>query len=120
MSTSTESNPKPNELSSQSGPAISAANDPTVSEIGNWDVDKLLEWAQQKISLMHNAGEIARFLKARINGRVFLKGAGDRKFFQDAGISFGASVELAELASETISRKSKYYRLHHTLHATAS
>jgi len=47
-------------------------------------------------------------LNAAINGTVFFGGADDKKFFQDAGLSFGASFELAELAEKTLSRKSKY------------
>ena len=53
------------------------------------------------------------FLNAVINGSVFLEGAGDRAFFRSAGLSFGAGVELARLAKETINRKSKYsHRCH--------
>jgi hypothetical protein len=37
-------------------------------------------------------------IRAKIDGSVFLKGAGDRNFFRDAGLSFGPSVKLAELA----------------------
>jgi hypothetical protein len=44
-------------------------------------------------------------LKAVIYGNIFLRGAGNKEFFQSAGLSFEASVEPAELARET----SKYY-----------
>ena len=86
-----EPNPEQNELSSQ-------ANEPTTHEIRNWDKNKLLLWIQQKLSVQLEPTDAETFLNAEIDGTVFLEGADAREFFQDAGLSFGASVELAELA----------------------
>ena len=47
------------------------------------------------------------FLSSKINGSVFLDGAGHKKFFRSAGLSFGASVNLAKLAGKIIGGKSK-------------
>ena len=47
------------------------------------------------------------FLKAKINGKAFLGVAGDREFFRSAGLAPGVSQNLAELAKETIGRKSE-------------
>jgi hypothetical protein len=52
-----------------------------------------------------------KFLNAGIDGTVFFGGAGDKKFFQDAGLSFGASFKLAELAREI--KKSKHSLSYH-------
>ena len=41
---------------------------------------------------------IENIVEAEINGRVFLKGAGNQDFFMRAGFSFGVSVDLSELA----------------------
>jgi hypothetical protein len=99
-----EPNPEQNELSSQAGQAKSAADKPTIQEIRSWDETKLLKWIQQKLSIPLKPEDADKVVTAVINGSVFLRGA-DNKFFQSAGLSFGASVELAELARET----SKHY-----------
>ena len=93
-----EPNPEQNELSSQ-------ANEPTTHEIRSWDKNKLLLWIQQKLSVPLEPTDAEKFLNAGIDGTVFFGGADDKKFFQDAGLSFGASFKLAELARET----SKHY-----------
>ena len=49
-----------------------------------------------------------KFLNARIDGEVFSNHPGDREFFIGAGLSYGVSDKLAELAKNTISKKSKY------------
>ena len=85
-------NPEQNELSSQ-------ANEPTTLEIRSWDKNTLLEWIEKTVPLESTDKE--KFLNAGIDGIVFFGGAGDMKFFQGAGLSFGASFKLAELARET-------------------
>ena len=117
MSSSQAPNPKQDELSSQTGQSKSAADEPTIEEIRSWDENKLLQWIQQKLPAPLEPKDVKRFLNAVIDGSVFLRGAGDRKFFQDAGLSFVASVKLAELAKETVEKitgmKSKYSHLYH-------
>ena len=98
MSASGEPNSTQDELSSRFDQAMSATNEPTVDEIRSWDGDKLLGWIKQKSSTLRKVENEEKFLSADIKRHVFLKGAGDRQFFRDAGLSFGASVELAELA----------------------
>ena len=96
-----EPHPEQNKLSSQAGQAKFAADEPTIEEIGSWDENKLLEWIQRKLSIPLKHEDGAKFLNAVIDGSVFLLGADDKKSFQGAGLSFGASVKLAELARET-------------------
>ena len=105
MSTSAETNSK---QSKQSGQAMSATNDSTIDMIRRWKKDELLKWIQQKLSIPLKPQDAEKFSNAGIDGEVFLKGAGDKDFFRSAGLSFGASVKLAELAKEIIGRKRKY------------
>jgi hypothetical protein len=100
-----EPNPEQNELSSRAGQAKSATDKPTTEKIGLWDENRLFKWIQEKLPIPLKDEDGAKFLNAGIDGTVFLRGADDKKFFQDAGLSFGASVKLAELARET----SKHY-----------
>jgi hypothetical protein len=61
------------------------------------------------ISLDHDGTQ--KFLNAKIEESVFLEGAGQRAFFREAGLSFGASVQLTQLA-KTITdagNMSKFY-----------
>ena len=113
-----EPNPEQNELSSQSGQAKSAADKRTTKNIGRLDENELLQWIQQKLSIPLKHEDGAKFLNAVIDGSVFLRGAGDKKFFQDAGLSFGASFKLAELAREI--KKSKHSLSYHERKRTAS
>jgi hypothetical protein len=108
MSTFPESNPKQNEQSSQAGQAKSAANEPTIEDIRSWDKNKLLLWIQRKLSSPLELTDAEKFLNAGIDGTVFFGGADDKKFFEGAGLSFGASFKLAELVEKTLGRKSKY------------
>jgi hypothetical protein len=96
-----EPNPEQNKLSSQASQAKFAADNPTIEEIRSWDENKLLEWIQRKLSIPLKDEDKAKFLNAVIDGSIFLLGAGDNKFFQGTGLSFGASIKLAELARET-------------------
>jgi hypothetical protein len=97
MGTLPEPNPK------QKGP--SAANEPTTHEIESWNEDTLLSWIQQKLSTPLNLADVRKVFDAEIDGSAFLQYAGNWKFFQSAGLSFGTSVKLAILARET----SKHY-----------
>jgi len=76
----------------------------------SWDKAKLLKWIQQKLSIPLEPDDEEKFLNARINGEVFLASAGSEDFYTrpSIGLSFGASFQLAELARNTISKKSKY------------
>jgi hypothetical protein len=95
-----EPNPEQNGLSSQAGQTKSAANEPTTHEIRSWDKNKLLLWIQQKLSVPLEPTDAKRFLNARIDGTVLFGGAGNMGFFERAGLSFGASFKVAELAGE--------------------
>lgn len=79
-----------------------AENEPTAEAIGSLDEEKLLEWIQKKLPSLRETDNSDRFLKSRINGQVFLVGAGDVDFFMEAGLAFGPSFELAELAQNVI------------------
>lgn len=100
-----ESNPEQNELSSQAGQAKSATNEPVTHVIKKMDKNKLLEWITKKLSPPLDPADEQKILEFNMNGSVFLRGAGNWEFFTSAGFSWGAGVELAELARET----SKHY-----------
>ena len=84
-----EPTPEQNDLSSQAGQAKSAADEPTIEEIGSWDENKLLEWIQQKLSIPLKHEDEAKFLNAGIDGIVFLQGNDNKEFFQRAGLPLG-------------------------------
>jgi hypothetical protein len=95
---------KQNEPNHQASQA-SATNQPTVrKEIGSCDANEALQWIQPKLSLKPK--DVKRFEEAEINGRVFLRHAGDLDFFTKAGFSYGVSDDLAELAREASAGKS--------------
>ena len=75
-----------------------AMGKPTIQEVERWDATKLAKWIQQVLDPSLDPDDVEMIIRAKINGRVFLKGAGDLDFFMRASLSFGASVELAELA----------------------
>ena len=121
MSTFVKSDPKQSELSSQSGQAIFATSDVLIEEMRHFGNDRLLKWIRQKEPDLISGDDIEKFKAKRITGRAFLNHAGDKKFFQVyCELPPVLSDDLADLASEIVGRKSKYYHLHHTLHATAS
>ena len=100
-----------NKLSSQAGQAESAAKEHTFQEIKSWDKDTLVPWLEQKLSTTLEPTDAEKILEAGISGSVFLRGAGNKEFFKSAGLSFGVSVELAELAKEI--KTSKHYLSYH-------
>jgi len=71
---------------------------PTIREIERWRATVLVEWIQRALDPPLDPDDAEKIIQAKINGRVFLNGAGDPDFFMRAGFSFGASVELSELA----------------------
>ena len=93
------------EQTDQIGQAKPATNEPTTHEIRSWNAVKLLEWIQPKLSTPLDPDDAEKFQNAKIDGEVFLEGVG-RSVFMEAGLSFGASFKLAELAKQTTGRKS--------------
>ena len=89
-----------------------ATNELTVHKVKSWDGNKLLEWIQQNLTNSLDDEDKGQLSKAKIGREVFLEGAGNKQFFRDAGLSFGASVQLARLAEEAIGKKSKYFQAH--------
>ena len=121
MSTSAEQNSKQSEPNSQSSQAISATNETSIQEIRGFGDNELLQWIQQKEPTLVRGENVEKFKAEHITGRAFLKHAGDVDFYKmKCKLPPVLSDDLADLASEIIGWKSKYYRLHHTLHATAS
>src|SRR5437667_4257838 len=108
VSTLPDPDPRQTDRSSQVGQAEPTINEPSVQELRSWNEAKLLEWIQQKLSVPLKPDDEEKFLNARIYGEVFLEGAGSRGFFREAGLSFGASVDIARVARNTISKESKY------------
>jgi hypothetical protein len=88
-------------------------------------VDKLLGWIKGKQPGLLRDEDIEELKTKRISGRTFLKYAGDKAFFQnDCHLPLGTSSDLADLAkeladpaTETNDRKSKYYLSYHASHA---
>jgi len=110
MSTLPDPDPKQTDRSSQVGQAEPTINEPTIQEIRTWKAKKLLGWIQRKVSIPLELDDKEKLLSARIDGVVFLASAGSEDFYTrpSIGLSFGASFQLAELARNTISKKSKY------------
>ena len=108
MSTLPDPDPRQTDRSSQVGQAEPTINKPAVQELRSWNEAKLLEWIQQKLSVPLNPDNEEKFLKAEIDGEVFLNHGGDWEFFMRVGFSYGVSDKLSELARNTISKKSKY------------
>ncbi|PUU79217.1 hypothetical protein B9Z19DRAFT_1125584 [Tuber borchii] len=79
-------------------------NDLITQGITSWEPKKLLGYIQEKLSVPLNAVDAEKFLEAQIDGSVFLFGAGDRSFFQNASLSFGSSVKLAGLSENIAGR----------------
>jgi len=74
---------------------------PTIQEVKQWDVDKLLEWIQQQEPKVLPDDKVENFKKARISGRAFLTQAGNANFFREEfSLSIGDSLALADLAKE--------------------
>ena len=97
---------------------MSATNKPTVEEIRCWNRGQLLDWIQQNLIEPLDDEDKELFLKAKINGKVFLNHAGDERFFRKrCKLPPGISDSLASLASKVIGTKSKSCRLHYTHHA---
>ena len=94
-----------------------AENELTAEVIGTLDEVKLLESIQERIPSLRKIENSDQFLKSQINGHVFLKGAGDEDLFIKAGLAFGPSLELADLAQNIIGKKSKCYSLYHPRYA---
>jgi hypothetical protein len=117
---------KPNH--EQTGPSSQAkpvTNEPTTQDIKGWNVAKLLEWIKQKKPDLLRDEDIEKFETERISGRTFLKYAGNTDFFRnDCHLPPRTSSDLADLAkeladpaTETNDRKSKYYLSYHASHA---
>jgi hypothetical protein len=103
--------PNQTELGSQASQVKLVTNDPTAEEMADWGEDKLFQWIKQKQPRVLNDKNLAKFKKASISGKGFLKYAGDEAFFeQRCGLPAGASSDLADLAKEIkMSKKNKHY-----------
>ena len=65
--------------------------------------DKLLCWVDKERPKLLGGDDREKFKKAGIPGLIFLKHAGDRKYFhEECGLSIGSSEMLADLASEIV------------------
>jgi hypothetical protein len=73
----------------------------TIQEIEEWDEDELLQWIHKKRPKLLRGDNLEKFKKAVIFGPIFLKHAGDRKYFhEECSLPIGPSEMLADLASE--------------------
>ena len=74
---------------------------PTIEEVRQWDVDKLLEWIQQQEPKLFLDDKVESFKKENISGRAFLTQADNGNFFREEfNLSIGNSLALADLARE--------------------
>ena len=118
MGTSAGPTHKQDESSSQPVQAMSATDEPTIQMIESWNTNQLLDWIQQNLILPLDNEDKELFLKAKIDGEAFLGVAGNLDFFNvRVGLAPGVSQKLAQLAKDTMGRKSKWFRLHHTRYA---
>jgi hypothetical protein len=108
----------------QTGPSSQAnpvTTEPTTKEIKGWNVDTLLEWIKDNKQDLLRDEDIEKFKTARISGQTLLKNAGNTDFFENnCRLPPGTSSDLADLAkeladpaTETNDRKSKYYLSYH-------
>jgi hypothetical protein len=82
--------------------------DLTESLIRSWGPITLLKWIENHMPFALTDHDKEMFKKENITGNAFLDDP-SKKSFRDAGLSHGASVELAKLAMEIIGRESKFY-----------
>src|SRR5438045_4008930 len=100
MSASTETNTARREVISISSQPRPATNELTVDEVKSLNTNPLFDWIQKSLTNPLDDEDKEAFFKSKINGGAFLNHAGDVKFFMSAGISFGFSDNLAELAKK--------------------
>jgi hypothetical protein len=75
----------------------------TTQKMEGWNKDRLLNWIQDKRPGQLEGDSLEIFKKAAIPGLIFLKHAGDKKYFrEECGLPLGPSEVLADLASEII------------------
>jgi hypothetical protein len=72
----------------------------TKQMVEHWDVTKLTSWLNKALDPPLHPQDMKKIEKERIDGPAFLAGAGDRSVFREAGVSVGASVNLANLATK--------------------
>lgn len=65
----------------------------TKQKVEHWDVTTLTRWLNKALDPPLHSEDIEKIEKERIDGGVFLKGAGNPDFFMRASFSFGASVK---------------------------
>jgi hypothetical protein len=81
------------------------------------DPTTLLDFVQRKLDLPLNDKNAQKLLDAEINGSAFLQGAKDETFFTKAGLAFGPSVNLSELARVVVEAenvKGRFYLINTT------
>ena len=93
-----EPTPEQSDLSSQAGQAKSAADEPTIEEIGSWDENKLLEWIQQNYRFILKGDNLENFKKACIGGIAFLDS--DVEFYETCRLPRGVGLALKRLADK--------------------
>jgi hypothetical protein len=87
--------------SPEHNPKHASHTKPTIEEIKKWDEDELLEWIQQKEPKLLKGDKLEKFKDSSIDGVIFLKYAGDKKYFhKECNLPIGTSERLADLASE--------------------
>src|SRR5947209_362754 len=102
MSSASEQNPTQNEPGPPVNLANSAANELTTKEIESWDEEKLLQWIDDELPRPLKPEDRDCFIKAEIDGYVFVHHGSNRNTYTEAGLSAGISYKLADLAMKTI------------------
>ena len=59
-----------------------AMGNPTIQDIERWDATKLAKWIQQVLDPPLHYDDEKMIIQQGINGRVFLRSAGNRDFFR--------------------------------------
>jgi hypothetical protein len=86
---------------------------PSGEEIKTWSAHALVEWLQTDLKPLLSSKDEGTIRTARIAGRAFLLGAGKSDLFTRAGLPFGPSEVLADVAEEIVGKKSKYCNLYY-------
>jgi hypothetical protein len=75
---------------------------PTIQQMKDCDKDQLLRWIKRKKPNFLSGDDLEKFIAANMPGQDFLWGAGDRKYFMDAGLPVWVSQGLALLSQEVM------------------
>ena len=82
-------------------PEQASQAEPTIEQIQKWDANGLLNWIRENRRNLLQDDDHEKLKRVRVDGVLFLKHAGDKKYFQEeCNLASGTSERLADLARE--------------------